>query len=790
MTGLDLSLFLHLLRADFGAWTGLAGASVLLGLLAWTSWGSRRALRKCLVLSVAAHLSLVLYGSTLPDPPAPDLLEVQGDGIRQIRVTPWSDPSASTDLAESPDGTSGRRAAPWDRPSEASALALADPTLRPDRPEPTTGPDPVRTEPEPPAPADADAPGPNPPAPPSVEDRAEETQVADLPPLPHDQVAPPDPAEVREFASTEAPEPIAPPEPPPTPAERRLRPGRPGPAESIPAEILRSEPAEIAALPAPELPSLEAPTGSALPTPEARPETSGEPTPSDTDLAGTFDPAPEANPVGPPVIPGPDLALPGEVDLRARARRPAGASTDLAMPEADLRSRARPDRPSATPTTAVPRREPLAPGPLALNAVSPGDGPALPGKRGAIAPRPLSEVPRLYRSRLDPNRSALAQRAGASPASEQAVERALDWLARHQDDDGRWDGGSSPVPIPGLEAESRDSFTAHCPRGQPCLGECYYVEADNALTGLALLAYLGAGYTQTEGRYAEVVGRGLRFLLRSQGPDGDLRGPSRSVGMYCHAMAALALCEAYALTGDPGLREPVERAVGFLVRARADDRQTWRYAPGAPSGDTSILGWVVLVFKSAQEVGIPIPSDIRSGIERWLDRVAVGRAGGLAVYRPEERETPTMTAEAWTCRQMLGLGGPGPTSDEASAYLLVNGPDRGPFNLYYWYYATLAMYQRGGSAWTRWNAQARDQLVRRQVSGGHASGSWESDDDRQYGARGGRIYSTAIATLTLEVYYRYLRFVDEPGAAPRLAPGPDRRADPDARRTVNPAGRR
>ncbi|HEV3164190.1 MAG TPA: prenyltransferase/squalene oxidase repeat-containing protein [Isosphaeraceae bacterium] len=388
----------------------------------------------------------------------------------------------------------------------------------------------------------------------------------------------------------------------------------------------------------------------------------------------------------------------------------------------------------------------------------------------------------MYRSRLDPNRSALAQRAGASAASEQAVERALDWLARHQDDDGRWNGGSAKNPVPGLVEECRDSFTAHCPPDEICQGECSYAEADTALTGLALLAYLGAGYTHTEGKYTATVGRGLRYLLLQQKSDGDLRGPSRAVGLYCHAMATLALSEAYAMTGDERLRGPVERSVDFLVKSQATDGMSWRYAPRESVGDTSILGWVVLVLRSAKAVGISFPDQVQSGALAWLQRVSGGRAGGLARYQPFKNVTETMTAEAWVCRQLLGHGRPGPASTEAAEFLLAHGPHRGPFNLYYWYYGTLAMYQGGGSAWTRWNDQVRDQLVRRQCSGGHPAGSWDPDDDGTYGARGGRIYSTALATLTLEVYYRYLRFYDEPGPTPRLAPAPDRTTDPTLRR--------
>src|SRR5262249_10622781 len=53
--------------------------------------------------------------------------------------------------------------------------------------------------------------------------------------------------------------------------------------------------------------------------------------------------------------------------------------------------------------------------------------------------RNLTEIPKVYQPRLAPDRPSRAQQAGASAASELAVERALDWLARHQDPDGRWD---------------------------------------------------------------------------------------------------------------------------------------------------------------------------------------------------------------------------------------------------------------------------------------------------------------------------------------------------------------
>ena len=323
--------------------------------------------------------------------------------------------------------------------------------------------------------------------------------------------------------------------------------------------------------------------------------------------------------------------------------------------------------------------------------------PAIGGATGLT--RPPADVPASYRSRLDANRSATARRAGASAASEEAVERALVWLSRHQDADGRWDAATAKYRD-GTVVAGDDDYTTHCPPGDVCFGECYYWEADTALTGLALLAYLGAGYTHLDGQYADTVARGLEFLRLSQKPDGDLRGRSQAVGLYCHAMATLAICEAYALTGDPKLRAPVERAVDFLVKARAQDRLAWRYAPGAPVGDTSILGWVVMCLKSAQEVGIPIAGGTRQGVLAWLAKVDAGSSGGLAASTSRGRRSrrPCRTAEAWVCRQFLGVGGPGASSREAADYLLRGGaePERSQFNLYYLYYGTLAMYQHGG----------------------------------------------------------------------------------------------
>jgi hypothetical protein len=761
-TGLNLEGFLHLLRADFGAWATLALIVVVLGLMAWTSWGSRRALRKCLVLSILAHCGLALYGGSIPVvllSLRPDRAEQPDRArIRSIKVAPQRDPAAGSGVAGPGLRSGGGSIAPWDRPT--GGLALVDAKLPGVKPDFSRAGLVQRTAPAALDPGAA-APESSAPPPPPPESRPEPaTTRKDTSPPPSVTAA--DGSEVAapvvERVGAAAPVGAG-------LSSTRLRPERPR-GSTVPATAARSPLAVPTDLISPLTVAARGGNGAPAGLAERAAAAAAD---------GAAAPAARAQPAG-----GDEVAA---AEVTREADRPVPAS---AAPESDVRRRSRPGTALAAAASAgaIDRRrpDPAELGPLAVTRATPSGFTALPDIPGPTGGRPLGDVPEVYRSRLDPNRSALAYRAGATPASEQAVERALDWLARHQDSDGRWNAGTARYDD-GTAVKGDNDYTVHCPPGEACFGECMYWEADTAVTGLALLAYLGAGYTQTDGKYAETVGNGIDFLRAVQKPDGDLRGKSRAVGMYCHAMATIALCEAYALTGDERLRAPVERAISFIGRGRARDGLAWRYAPGSDGrpidaiGDTSILGWVVMALKSGREVGIEVPSGLQTGILGWLRLVGTGHAGGLARYQPAEPVTPTMTAEAWVCRQFLGVGGPGPGSSEAADYLLAHSPKTNtddPYNLYYWYYGTLAMYQHGGDAWTRWNAEVRDAIVGHQRLQGHATGSWDPDSST-YGSKGGRIYCTALATLSLEVYYRYLRLYDAPQIPPAiLAPGRDR----------------
>jgi hypothetical protein len=368
-----------------------------------------------------------------------------------------------------------------------------------------------------------------------------------------------------------------------------------------------------------------------------------------------------------------------------------------------------------------------------------GEGKTPPPKLGnSGSPKGTARIPSALRERVGDH---VRKGQGATEQTEAAVNDALAWLAANQRASGRWDTRSLGAgSARAADGEERQAAGLH---------------ADSGLSGLALLAFLAGGHTHTRGAHQAAVRRGLEFLLSVQDAEGCLAATTnRYERMYCHAMATCALSEAFAMTSDARLQPAVRKALDYTIRAQ--DRVTggWRYQPNDP-GDTSQLGWQLMALKSAELAGVPIPQSTRDGATRFLRSVAVGRSGGLACYQAV-RPIPSrsMTAEALACRQFLGIVDPPVSYEEAASYLLQEAPGSSTTNYYYWYYATLALYQTQGDAWSRWNDALQPKLLAAQRHDGGLAGSW--DPDPVWGGCGGRVYSTSLATLCLEVYYRFL----------------------------------
>jgi len=330
------------------------------------------------------------------------------------------------------------------------------------------------------------------------------------------------------------------------------------------------------------------------------------------------------------------------------------------------------------------------------------------------------------------NRDRTAKARGGTLESELAVERALDWLAAHQLPSGGWslihDGGK-------------------------CNGQCKNngsgARYEPAATGLALLAFLGAGYTHKSGKHQRTVHDGVYYLLQimeeAHNTGSFLHQSER--GMYNHGIAAFALCEAYQLSGDQDLKQPAQLAVNFIFSAQ-NYSGGWGYLPKQP-GDLTISGWQMMAIKSAHAAGLDVPSSVILRVDNFLDTKQVP-SGIFYGYSTPEKD-PTCSAIGVLLRLFRGWSHTDPRALELAQFLVKKGRSNG--DVYYNYYATLLLFHLGGPAWDTWNPAIREHLVKTQNQSGHEAGSWFFED--QYAKEGGRVYMTAMCAMTLEVYYRF-----------------------------------
>lgn len=331
---------------------------------------------------------------------------------------------------------------------------------------------------------------------------------------------------------------------------------------------------------------------------------------------------------------------------------------------------------------------------------------------------------------------------GDTPDGDRAVVAALDWIVRHQCPDGRW----------------TLNHQRQC-KGHVCSGPGGE-QSDVGATSLALLPLLGCGQTQaTKGMYQSHVAKAILWLIKQQTSEGEISG-NCAKPMYSHAIATLALCEDYGMTHDETVGSAARRAIKYIELAQNESTGGWRYRPG-DTGDTSVFGWQIMALKSAKMSGMAVESTVWDNAQKWLRSVAKGEHLGLYSYQPYDPVTPSMTAVGLLCRQYLGADPKDLNILESKRALLENLPNNEVGrNTYYWYYATLAMHNFADDGWDTWNRKMRRVLIDSQErrEGECTQGSWDPAKPTAdaWGQNGGRLMTTCLNTLTLEVYYRYL----------------------------------
>lgn len=359
----------------------------------------------------------------------------------------------------------------------------------------------------------------------------------------------------------------------------------------------------------------------------------------------------------------------------------------------------------------------IEPPPIAMNSL-----PETVGPKQLPAPDTLVQ-------RADEIRQPMVETFGGSKATEDAVARALDYLSRNQEADGRWTRFTSDRSPHRRRSEARDV----------------------ALTGLSTLAFLASDYTPDKASlYQDNVRQALKFLMEQQRDDGEFRGGG---DMYDQAIATIALSEAAIMTGSERYQKAAFKGADYLIWAHHKRSGGWRYQPNQ-SADTSVTGWCVMALHSAEKAGYTVPEGYRQDILRYLNSVTSGANRALVGYQDARKPGETMTAQAMFTRMLLGIQPTSAQVEEAGKFATRLSPSEWGRDFYHWYYTSLMLMQVQNETWRTWNKQMTQTLLSTQRGDGHANGSWDSDGLRN--DPGGRIFSTAMATLTLEVYYRYL----------------------------------
>jgi hypothetical protein len=335
---------------------------------------------------------------------------------------------------------------------------------------------------------------------------------------------------------------------------------------------------------------------------------------------------------------------------------------------------------------------------------------------------------------------------------ETSVDRALEWLASQQAEDGRFPSDDIAQP---------------------------------AVTSLAIMAFLSRGHLPDQGRYGAPISKAIDFVLSTQRNRGYFSllpvippaihlTPSQTAN-YNHAIAGLMLGEVYGMTSgqrSQRIESALHRALVYhrevqsWQKANPADVGGWRY--GAPEGpnaasDMSVTGWALMFLRSARNAEFNVPKQYFDEgldfVERCYEPDAKLHEKGVFRYRPVKSspaDAPQITLPN-TASAMLSLilGGRHEKDSVAAGVRWFRSRDYPrPWQEGYFYLATYyssqAMAQVGGDAWNQVYPQIARNLIEEQVK----DGSWPSGGGNE--RRFGSAYTTSLAVLALTPAYQLL----------------------------------
>jgi hypothetical protein len=337
----------------------------------------------------------------------------------------------------------------------------------------------------------------------------------------------------------------------------------------------------------------------------------------------------------------------------------------------------------------------------------------------------MGGAPLPMKSRCSPSeRLKKLREYGGSVRIEDSVRSALVWLKNKQNGDGSWGSANKP-----------------------------------ALTGLALLAFLGRCETADSPAFGDNVYNGIMYLVdlgkRNNGYLSEKT--SKNAIPYEHGIAAYGLGETYALARYgtrqlPGVRDAFEDAVEIILKGQTR-RGSWAYGYDTNlNGDLSVTGWNYQALKAGMHTNLGF-TQLSTAMKKCSDYIGsmAGPGGGFGYNAPADKLS--LTSAGILGLQMLG----GDSKDKKAVRAGLDFVKRSyggsvpgqVKNLYEWYYHTQAFFNAGGADWKWWNGIFQGRVLSMQ----NLDGSFKpGEDDHSKDP----VYNTAMCVLMLEVYYRYL----------------------------------
>jgi len=347
------------------------------------------------------------------------------------------------------------------------------------------------------------------------------------------------------------------------------------------------------------------------------------------------------------------------------------------------------------------------------------------------------------------------------------MEAALKWLAVHQSPDGHWDSVNYYLNC---------QINPKCEPGKTAAGD-----ENAAMTGLATLCFLGAGYDHKHmSKWRKTVKVGIEWLLARQGADG-LIGERN----YEHPVCAMALAEAYAMSGDIALREPAQKAVDIVLARQTKDNDGyplgWDYIrPNPARMDISVSGWNIMALKSAVASNLNVQDGLE-GSKKFLELAWKSANPNWQNLDPYGKSVfpYTCSIDGKTSRDHLSFVGalagvflgykPGDilldtlANDMTDRWFVTNKYRN---NSYALYYASLASFQIKGKHWDETWGNPTSGFVPWLVQTQYKTedcydGTWKHEKEEWHGAETSSVLLHTYKLLALEVGIRYLPLLEQ-----------------------------